>query len=65
MKTGWDSINEEAGAGVFLETKIARFSSGFRLGAVISGDAGDPGNFLRVRPNVRYRFTSRLAFQYR
>ena len=31
--------------------------------AVISGDAGNPGDFLRVIPNVCYRFTNRRACQ--
>ncbi len=63
---GWEraGIRLTKGPGrSFLAAKIARFSSGFRLGAVISGDAVNPGNFLRVIPNVRYRFTNRLAFQ--
>ena len=66
LARGWEraGIRLTKGPGrSFLAAKIARFSSGFRLGAVISGDAVNPGNFLRVIPNVRYRFTNRLAFQ--
>lgn len=43
VKTGGDSIDKEAEAGDVLAVQITRFSSGFRLGAVISGDARKSG----------------------